>query len=282
MKEIFCVGDWGDVVDDNNAQFFKKNKNYEFYLLGDNFYPEGIVGLNDSQWKTKFKKLFPKISTKYCCLGNHDYLGDTFSQIKMTFTSDNGNWNLPYFYHDVYDKKNSVHTFFIDTQILAKDITIFLSKSCGISDDKLQEYLSLVYQLKDRQLAWLENKLATSPAKWKIICGHYPVISNGPHQISSELQEEILPLIDKYNVDIYVSGHEHNSQCIRRNNCLFLISGGINSNNAYQIYSINNDTLFYTSKRGIMTLYIDKNQLNVCFTNILEKKEEYLFCKQKN
>lgn len=282
MKEIFCIGDWGDVVSDDNISFFKNKKKYEYYLLGDNFYPVGVKGMDDPQWKEKYHKLFPKISTKYVCLGNHDYLGNIFSQLQMTFTPNNGNWNLPYFFHDVVDKKNSVHTIFIDTQILATDITIFLSKACGMTDEKLQEYLSIVYQLKEKQIHWLKNKLESSSAKWKIICGHYPVLSNGPHQVSTELHDILLPIIKEYNVDLYISGHEHNTQCIHHENCLFLISGGINSTHEYQVHSVTPGTLFYSSENGVISLYINKKQLQVCFMNILKQKEELLFHKEKN
>lgn len=282
MKEIFCIGDWGDIVDKDNVQYLKNKKKQEYYLLGDNFYPAGVKNMKDPQWKTKFNTLFPKVSLKYCCLGNHDYLGDVFSQIKMTFSSNNGNWNLPYFFHDVYDEKNSIHTFFIDTQIFATDITIILSKSCGISDENLQQYLSIVYQLKDRQIMWLENKLKHSNAKWKIICGHYPVISNGPHQTSSELRDILLPIIKKYNVDLYISGHEHNTQCIQENNCLFIISGAINSNHSYHIQSLSENTLFYSTEKGFISLLIEKRKLNVLYKNILENTEKIIYHKQKN
>lgn len=282
MKEIFCIGDWGDSINEETVDFFKKKKNFEYYLLGDNFYPIGVSGIKDRQWQEKFQKLFPKISTKYVCLGNHDYLGDIFAQIQMTFTTNNANWNLPYFFHDKIDKKHSVHTFFIDTQIFATDITIYLSKACGMTDDKLQEYLSIVYQLKEKQIQWLKDRLETSPCKWKIICGHYPVISNGPHQVSTELQELLLPVIEKYKVDLYISGHEHNTQCIREKNCLFLISGGIYSSNPYQIQTISDNTLFYSSDSGVISLYITKKQLHVCFNSIGKKTEKYLFHKQKN
>ena len=282
MKEIFCIGDWGDLVSSETIEFFKDKKKFEYYLLGDNFYPVGVNGKDDSQWKEKFQKLFPKISKKYACLGNHDYLGDVFSQIQMTFTSDNANWNLPYFFHDVVDEKHGTHTFFIDTQILATDITVFLSKSCGMTDKKLQEYLSMVYQLKEKQVQWLHEKLESSQSKWKIICGHYPVISNGPHQISQELQDIMLPIIDKYNVDIYVSGHEHNTQCILKNKCLFLVSGGIYATNPYNIKSLTNNTIFYSSENGVISLYISKNRLHVCFYDIVKNKEKFLYHKQKN
>lgn len=282
MKEIKCIGDWGDLSDQNIIKYFESFKNVDFYLLGDNFYPNGVESVKDEQWDKKFKTLFPKQSKKYCCLGNHCYLGNVFAQIEYTFQTNNGNWNLPYFYHDVIDNENSVHSFFIDTQLFATDITVFLSKSCGISNEKLQQYFALVYQLKEKQLTWLDETLSKSKCKWKIICGHYPIRSNGPHQVSSELQLLLEPIIKKHSVDFYVSGHEHNTQAISKNNCICLISGGIYANNHYSINRVHSDTLFYSNDRGFFTFEITRNKLNVYFENVEKQKKEIIFCKLKN
>lgn len=282
MKEILCIGDWGDSNRDLNIQeYIQKNNVDEFYLLGDNFYPSGVESLTDNQWELKLKSLFPIHKKKYACLGNHDYLGNVFSQIEKTFQSNNYNWNLPYFYYDIIDKENSIHTFFIDTQLFAPEITTMLLLSCHIRTQRQQEYYGLVYHLQEKQLEWLEDKLKNSSSKWKIICGHYPIHSNGPHIISKELQERLKPLLKKYKVDFYYSGHEHNNQIIYQDNTYFIISGGIFSTNSYKIEKITEPTLFHSISQGFFSFQIYKNKIEIYYHNIKKKQKELCSIKIK-
>jgi len=282
MKEIFCIGDWGDSNRDVNIQNYLQKSNVdEFYLLGDNFYPDGIQSLDDSQWELKFKSLFPTHKKKYACLGNHDYLGNVFSQIEKTFQSNNYNWNLPYFYYDIIDKENSIHTFFIDTQLFAPEITTMLLLACNISSEKQQEYFGLVYHLQEKQYQWLEEKLKYSSSKWKIICGHYPIYSNGPHIISKEFQKKMEPLLQKYKVDFYCCGHEHNSQIIYKENTYFIISGGIFSSNSYTIEKISEPTLFSSVSQGFFSFHVYQDTMEIYYHNIKKNQKELCSIKIK-
>ena len=281
MVRILCMGDWGDNTDDSVRKFlFQENFN-EYYLLGDNFYPSGISSLEDEQWEKKFKYLFPSKQKKYACLGNHDYLGNIFSQIEMTFQMNNHNWNMPYFYYDIIDKENSLHTLFIDTQIFSPEITTMLLVSCDIPQEKQQTYYALVYHLQEKQLEWLEKTLRDSPSKWKIICGHYPLVSNGPHIISKEFYKKVYPLLKKYKVDYYFSGHEHNCQIIKKEGIEFIISGGIYSNNSYKIDKIIEPTLFHSSLKGVFYFNLEKEKMEIYFYNFLKKKSELCSIKIK-
>ena len=47
------------------------------------------------------------------------------------------------------------------------------------------------------------------------MCGHYPVFSVGSHGDTDELQENLLPLLEAYGVDVYFSGHDHLSAHLR-------------------------------------------------------------------
>ena len=282
MKEILCIGDWGDSTRDVYIQEYIRRNNFdEFYLLGDNFYPSGVESTEDSQWDIKFKTLFPSPKKKYVCLGNHDYLGNVFSQIEKTFESNNNNWNLPYFFYDIIDEENSIHTFFIDSQLASPDITSMLLLSCNISHKRQQEYFNLVFHLQNKQYEWLEKKLKDSSSKWKIICGHYPIYSNGPHIISKEYQDRMTPLLKKYNVDFYFNGHEHNNQIIFKDKTYFIISGGIFSTNSYKIEKITEPTLFSSISQGFFSIKIFKNKIEVYHHNIMKKRKELCCIKIK-
>ena len=71
--------------------------------------------------------------------------------------------------------------------------------------------------IRDRQLAWLEKGLANSMADYKIVAGHHPVYADTKKSESERLdmQKYVQPLLEKYGVDLYLSGHIHNHQHIR-------------------------------------------------------------------
>lgn len=76
------------------------------------------------------------------------------------------------------------------------------------------------------QLRWLESELAQSLAQWKIVLGHHPIFASGLHSIKWQLAtrlgpllgtpklypglgEQLTPLFAKYQVQLYINGHEH-------------------------------------------------------------------------
>ena len=66
------------------------------------------------------------------------------------------------------------------------------------------------------QIAWLEQDLATARARgpeWVILYFHVPPYSVGLYANSGErIRRMIPPLVDRYQVDLVISGHDHNYQ----------------------------------------------------------------------
>jgi hypothetical protein len=61
-----------------------------------------------------------------------------------------------------------------------------------------------------KQLAWLEQTLATATEPWKIVYFHHPLYSDGGrHGPNVELRVLIEPLLVKYGVRVVFTGHEH-------------------------------------------------------------------------
>jgi hypothetical protein len=64
------------------------------------------------------------------------------------------------------------------------------------------------------QLRWLEQDLkAHKRAKWKILYFHRPIWSSGRHGSNEDnrpMAGELIPIIDRYEVDIVLAGHDHN------------------------------------------------------------------------
>ena len=59
----------------------------------------------------------------------------------------------------------------------------------------------------------LESELSNADkSDWKIVFGHYPCHSGGHYGGFDSIREKVLPIMKKYNVDMYLAGHDHNLQ----------------------------------------------------------------------
>ncbi|HTL30488.1 MAG TPA: metallophosphoesterase, partial [Tepidisphaeraceae bacterium] len=80
------------------------------------------------------------------------------------------------------------------------------------------------------QMNWLTSELSKPrKAEWVMMCAHHPLFSNGDHGDNGVLQKEWGPLVRKYNVDVYLCGHDHDLQHLEVpgwNASFFLVGGG--------------------------------------------------------
>lgn len=65
--------------------------------------------------------------------------------------------------------------------------------------------------------AWLDfeselAKAAATSVPYILVVGHYPVWSVAKHGPNKCLVQSLQPLLHKYNVSLYLSGHDHNQQ----------------------------------------------------------------------
>jgi acid phosphatase len=76
------------------------------------------------------------------------------------------------------------------------------------------------------QLDWLEKELSASQAAWKIVFGHHPIYSSGKYGSNDDFIKTLTPLFQKYNVQLYINGHEHNYERTKSiNGTTYLICG---------------------------------------------------------
>ena len=64
-------------------------------------------------------------------------------------------------------------------------------------------------EIAAKQTAWLETVLADNPNRWTIIMHHHPIYSIGKDRDNTALRETLLPIYDKYHVDLVLQGHDH-------------------------------------------------------------------------
>lgn len=186
--------------------------------VGDNFYEHGVASVNDQQWLTSFEKIYTAPSLQvpwYVVLGNHDYRGNCDAQIEYSQTSPR--WHMPARYFKRTEKvaaDNTVDLFFLDTTPMAK-----FEDDIHVSKEELKK------QVLAEQLKWLETSLAASTAPWKIAIGHHPVYSGGIHGDTPYLIKHVLPLFEKYGVQAYFNGHDHDLQHLQAGQVNLFCSG---------------------------------------------------------
>ena len=71
--------------------------------------------------------------------------------------------------------------------------------------------------LIQQQLVHIEKMLSDAVRNrptWLLVVGHYEVFSAGDHGDMSEMKQYLLPLLQKYDVDAYICGHDHISEIL--------------------------------------------------------------------
>ena len=223
---FLIIGDWGrkggqaqsDVA--RQMDVYARKHNVQFIIsTGDNFYPAGVNSVNDPQWKTSFENVYNKPGLDvewYSILGNHDYVNNPASQV--AYSGVNDKWNMPARYYSLnktIDRENSVLLLFTDTSPFVKQY-----HSGGMGDVHLQDTAA--------QMKWIKQQLEASDDEWKLVIGHHPVYSAGPHDNTSEMIKLFKPVFSETNTDFYISGHDHSLQHLFEPGepVHYLVSGG--------------------------------------------------------
>jgi tartrate-resistant acid phosphatase type 5 len=218
--ELLMVGDWG-YDDDQTAQSQvalgmrryateKTIKLQALLMLGDNWYGELTSGAQSPRWQTQFEQMYPADVfpvPAYAILGNHDYQKWPESKVDAELEyakRGHTRWTMPArWYRFEFPAKDPLITFIaLDSNMPFKDGTSERGKDFTLTSAQQAE-----------QLRWLEGELKrprTTP--FLVVMGHHPVYSDGPHGDHPVLVRDWDPLFQKYNVDVYLAGHDHDLQ----------------------------------------------------------------------
>ncbi|KQM61531.1 MULTISPECIES: metallophosphoesterase [unclassified Sphingomonas] len=189
--------------------------------IGDNFYSDGVTSIDDPLWQSVFEGVYthPALQVPwYALLGNHDYRGNPQAQIDYAKRSKR--WRMPARYYQVADASLAR----ADTELFAIDTSPFVERyrtNDGMIGSNTRS------QDTAKQLAWLDHALSQSQAKWKIVTGHHPIRSGGSgHGDQPEIIAQVLPILNRYGVQAYIAGHDHDLQHIRRDGIDMIQCGG--------------------------------------------------------
>ncbi len=265
---FLVVGDWGrngcynqKAVAERMDETAHQLDGVEFIIsVGDNFYTNGIASVEDPMWKTSFEDIY-KGSNLFIdwfpVLGNHDYRGNPQAQID--YSKRSRRWNMPARYYSLEKT--------IDKKSGEKMLVVFLDTSPferKYYTDETYINTEAVKQDSSKQKQWLEKTLSESKARWKVVVGHHPCYTTGKRiDEVPYVRYSLEPILEKYKVDAYFAGHEHDLQHQKPTDKVthhFLSGAG---SEVRPVNSPKNYTLFAESEHGFMAVAVSKDEFLV-------------------
>ncbi|MBX9862376.1 MAG: metallophosphoesterase [Hyphomicrobium sp.] len=196
---FLIIGDWGDSGSVGQRLVAAAMKNATSYApprfvasVGDNFYPRGVSDPIDEAWLNSYERVYDPVALGcpwYAILGNHDHKGSVAAQIE--YSEKSRRWMMPSAYYrriEPIAPITEAEFFYLDTTPLVSQQPSVWSRWISGTDP-------------DEQFSWLESCLRSSSAVWKIVVGHHPIVSAGPHGASPKLVERyadkcIIPIFE--------------------------------------------------------------------------------------
>lgn len=268
MIKLFIFGDIGSYGKELYTLVnITKNRSCEQHkviILGDNFYPLGVLNIEDQQWK-RYQIFFNDFDKNHIhsILGNHDYMKNPLCQIQNNY------WNVPDLFYKI-NLTDEVDLYFLDTVQLYPG-------HCGITRELLENiHKKKINELIHNQINWFIRELEKDKNKRKIVFGHYPLISNGAYSyMMNPIANILLPIFKKYNVDAYIAGHEHNVQYLTRNYNNYIFRQFINgSSSQIRTHEFINKEEFYKNKdmydnanNYMIELIVDKKLIKINYVS---------------
>jgi hypothetical protein len=178
--------------------------------LGDVHHFWGVRSTRDPLWNTNFEWIYthPELMIPWHpVLGNHEYRG--WTQPVLDYSTVSRRWEMPARYYAITEEVDDG----VELLVVLIDTPTLIDK---YRDDP-RMFPDAGSQSMEEQLAWIEATLAGSDAKWKVVMGHHPIYAGTTKEEReyADLQTRLRPLLDRHDVDFYVSGHIHNFQHIR-------------------------------------------------------------------
>ncbi|MDJ0911917.1 MAG: metallophosphoesterase [Desulfobacterales bacterium] len=226
-------------------------------LLGDNFYGNGVRSVDDPKWLDQFELTYNAPCLRgmpfYAALGNHDYIGNPQAQVAYSQKRlGSARWRMPSsFYMQDFGSFNN--------RILIRLVVLD-------TNQPIPEQLELI----QRAFKNPEDSI------WKMAAGHHQIRSfSSKYGDSQQLIDNLLPVLRKYRVDMYLCGHSHNLQLITRAaEPLYVISGA----GGARIRKIKNDTtgslIYRAEQHGFVKIEATPDDLRIQFIKSLKEERQ--------
>ena len=228
---------------------------------GDIHHFEGVRSVNDPLWMTNYELIYshPELMIPwYSILGNHEYRGST--QAVMDYSTISARWNMPDRYYTFAMENDGVTVRFVMV-----DTAPLLDKY----REDTEKYPDACKQDMDKQLEWIDSVLTAAKEDWVLVVGHHPIYAETGKDESErlDLQKRLDSILRKHtNVDMYLCGHIHNFQHIRKvdSNIDYVVNtSGSLSRKVKPI----DGTRFCSGDTGFSLICADKKELNLHMIN---------------
>lgn len=225
---------------------------------GDVHHFEGVRSTQDPLWMTNYELIYshPELMLDWFpTCGNHEYRGNT--QAVVDYSGVSARWNMPakYYTKVLEDDGVTVRLVFIDTTPLIDKYR-----------KDTEKYPDAGKEDMDKQLAWLDQTLAQANEDWVIVLGHHPVYAytDKSDKERADMQKRLNPILLKHkNVAMYICGHIHNFQHIRKpdTNIDYVVntSGSLSRENVQPV----DGTQFCSGVSGFSLVCADKQTLSL-------------------
>jgi tartrate-resistant acid phosphatase type 5 len=265
-QTFLVFGDWGQAGSTTQLPVAAQMDRYAgalkadgMIVTGDNFYPLGVSSVTDPQWQTAFEQVYTGKNLPpsfYVVLGNHDY--GLSPQAEIDYGKTHPRWVMPSRYYTrtfAVNGKNDLRVIFMDTSPYV------------VEYQQAGTYADLNQQNPVRQTAWLDSVLRVSTEPWKIVVGHHPFYSfSTAHGGQAELVQAVRPLFEKYGVQLYMDGHNHDLEYIKpAGKTYYMVSGGGGALTTNISPYVNGDLLFGKGTAGFSVVSVGSDSLHVAF-----------------
>ncbi len=203
-------------VRDAYYKYRKENniKNTDLILtLGDNAYwrgtdkefQKGIFDVYKSE--LSHTAIFP-------VYGNHDagFDKDNISYTSRAYPQTHGA------YFDIFRLSKPYYSFdYTGVHFIILDSYDSLWEEKNTENTNPEQIWTSTSQSSNAMLEWLKQDLANNHSAWTIVAFHHPAFCHGAGHTVSDIWQEwmranVIPLLDKYKVDLVLNGHIHNYQ----------------------------------------------------------------------
>lgn len=195
LLHVAVAGDTGDsgsrldATADAIAEWGTVDPYQVLLLLGDNVYPNGDPERLQETVFEPFAATLASGAELLAILGNHD-VKDDHGAAQMEALGMDGRWWMRQYG---------------DVMIVGLDSTI--------AEDP-------------DQVAWVENILANSTARWRVVAVHHPPYSAGYQGSNLKVREIYQPIFERHGVQLVLSGHDHDYQRSEPiNGVIYVVSG---------------------------------------------------------
>ena len=222
---------------------------------GDVHHFEGVRSVQDPLWMTNYELIYshPDLMLPwYPILGNHEYRGNT--QAVLDYSNISARWEMPARYYTKVMEEDgaTIRLVMIDTPPLLDKYR-----------EDTEKYPDAGKQDMDKQLAWLDSVLTSAKEDWVMVVGHHPIYADTDKNDSerTDMQKRVDSILRKHgNVDMYVCGHIHNFQHIRKTDSKIDYVVNTSGSLAREVKPVDG-TQFCSGATGFSLITVDKHEL---------------------